>query len=107
MARRPGFCPRGAQRHRLRAHLCTASGGGMKQLPLPMRLRDDAVFDSFVPGFNVEVLAALRAADRTPLWLFGSKDSGKTHLLQAVCAAGGAGAAYIPLSCSFQLPPQA
>ena len=62
----------------------------MKQLTLGVRLRANAVFESFAPGPNAELLAALHGADRDPLWLWGGSGSGKTHLLQAVCAAAGA-----------------
>jgi DnaA-homolog protein len=79
----------------------------MKQLALAMRLRAGAVFESFAPGQNGEVVTALRAAETTPLWLWGTKGSGKTHLLQAVCAAAGEGAAYFPLDGPASVPPEA
>ncbi|HEY4970226.1 MAG TPA: DnaA regulatory inactivator Hda [Steroidobacteraceae bacterium] len=79
----------------------------MKQLALGVRLRADAVFDSFWPGPNGEIVAALRAPSTTPLWLWGAAGSGKTHLLQAVCAAAGESAAYFPLARSLALPPEA
>ena len=79
----------------------------MKQLALGVRLRADAVFESFWPGLNGEVLAALRAPGVVPLWLWGARGSGKTHLLQAVCAAAGEAAAYFPLARSYALPPEA
>ncbi len=41
------------------------------------------------------------------MWLWGAHDSGKTHLLQAVCAAAGETAAYFPLDRSLALPPEA
>ena len=56
----------------------------MKQLPLGVRLRADAVFESFAPGSNAEVLAALRGTGTAPLWLWGPAGAGKTHLLQAL-----------------------
>jgi len=79
----------------------------MKQLALGVRLRAEAVFGSFAPGLNSEVLAALRAAHATPIWLWGGHGSGKTHLLQAVCASAGATAAYFPLHRAARLPPEA
>ncbi|HWX30649.1 MAG TPA: DnaA regulatory inactivator Hda [Steroidobacteraceae bacterium] len=79
----------------------------MKQLSLGVRLRADAVFASFWPGLNVEIIAALQAPGTAPLWLWGAHGSGKTHLLQAVCAAAGETAAYFPLDRSFTLPPEA
>jgi DnaA-homolog protein len=84
----------------------------MKQLALGVRLRADAVFESFWPGPNGEIVAALRTASEVPLWLWGASGSGKTHLLQAVCAAAGeaksgAPAAYFPLARAPALPPEA
>lgn len=83
----------------------------MKQLPLEVRLRADAVFESFAPGRNGELLTALRGPGAAPLWLWGPSGSGKTHLLQAMCAAAGAAgvgeAAYFPLAPAAGLPPEA
>jgi DnaA family protein len=91
----------------------------MKQLALGVRLRADAVFESFWPGANGELIAALRAPSAVPLWLWGASGSGKTHLLQAMCAAEGspagssaglpdaASAAYFPLARELALPPEA
>ena len=79
----------------------------MKQLALAVRLRAAAVFDSYYPGVNAESCAALRAPGRDPLWLWGAPGTGKTHLLQAACAAAGAAAAYFPLASSAGLPPDA
>jgi DnaA family protein len=84
----------------------------MKQLALGVRLRADAVFESFWPGPNAEIVAALRCPGPVPLWLWGASGSGKTHLLQAVCAAAGsaafaAPAAYFPLTRPPALPPEA
>jgi DnaA-homolog protein len=70
-------------------------------------LRADAVFASFWPGLNIEIIAALQAPSTAPLWLWGARGSGKTHLLQAVCAAAGEAAAYFPLDRSPTLPPEA
>lgn len=64
----------------------------MQQLPLRVRLRDTARFASFVRGRNGEIVE-LMAADSTGsprvLWLWGRAGCGKTHLLQAACAAVG------------------
>ncbi len=84
----------------------------MRQLLLGVRLRADAVFDSYWPGSNSEVVSALQAPGTAPLWLWGAHGSGKTHLLQAVCAAAGAAPgglppAYFPLDRSLALPPAA
>jgi DnaA family protein len=73
----------------------------MRQLPLGVRLQDRARFASFLPGPNSAVLAQLQALATTPraglAWLHGPASSGKSHLLQALCAAAGSEAAYLPL----------
>ena len=94
----------------------------MRQLALGVKLRADAVFASFWPGPNSEIVATLRTPSTVPLWLWGASGSGKTHLLQAVCAAAGEAAsgeaasgapdatspaAYFPLAAPRELPPEA
>ncbi|HEY2682130.1 MAG TPA: DnaA regulatory inactivator Hda [Steroidobacteraceae bacterium] len=79
----------------------------MRQLPLKVRLPAHAVFESFSIGGNAEVLAALKAAFGPPLWLYGAHGLGKTHLLQAACAAAGTDGAYFPLSADERPPPEA
>jgi DnaA family protein len=79
----------------------------MKQLALPVRLRAEAVFDSFAGGINAEVVAALRTPGDDPVWLWGAHGTGKTHLLQAACAAAANAAAYFPLDRTHGLPPEA
>lgn len=85
----------------------------MKQLPLAMRLRERAVFDSYVPGDNlaaVQQLQALACGTQAGVyWLSGPPGVGRTHLLQASCAlahAAGADAAYLPLSQLLALGPE-
>ena len=74
----------------------------MRQLPLSVRLRDRASFESFLPGPNEVALTQLKALaeQQRPglVWLCGPEGSGKTHLLQALCARAGSAAAYVPLS---------
>lgn len=73
------------------------------QLPLGVQLADRATLDSYFPGPNAELVAALRAltdGDGSPwLFIYGATGSGKTHLLQALTAqaAGDCAAAYVPL----------
>jgi DnaA family protein len=67
----------------------------VKQLALSVGLRSEAVFASFWPGANTEIVSALRMPGSSPLWLWGAQGSGKTHLLQAVCAAAGEAAAAV------------
>jgi DnaA family protein len=74
------------------------------QLPLGIRLRDTSVFASFFGGRNQPVIDALLSLPRgrtpTCVWLHGAAGVGKTHLLQALCAAGSQAddfAAYFPM----------
>ncbi len=74
----------------------------LKQLPLAMRLRDDATFDNLHPVAAVQrATAALKsigeAGAETLLYLHGPAGAGKSHLLQAVCHRAGAHALYLPL----------
>jgi DnaA family protein len=76
----------------------------MEQLPLRMRLRDSARFASFVAGANAQACAALQGArpqSAPVVWLWGRAGTGKSHLLQAACAAAGErgeAAAYVDLA---------
>jgi DnaA-homolog protein len=76
----------------------------MRQLPLGLRLTDRAVFASFLPGRNAEALAHARGVAagevRGVTWVCGAGGVGKTHLLQAICAAAAqrVRAGYLPLS---------
>jgi DnaA family protein len=76
----------------------------MRQLPLGVRLADRAVFASFLAGPNRQALEHVRelalGAAGGIAWLCGPAGSGKTHLLQAACAAAGESlrAGYCPLS---------
>jgi DnaA-homolog protein len=67
----------------------------MQQLPLGVRIPDRAIFDSFFPGQNVEAVQHLRrlasGEARGLAWICGVAGAGKSHLLQAVCAAAAAG----------------
>jgi DnaA family protein len=75
----------------------------MEQLALRVRLRDWARFSTYVAGPNREAVDALsgRGPDSPRVtWLWGRPGTGKTHLLQAACAAAGAAgvaAAYLDL----------
>jgi DnaA family protein len=76
----------------------------MEQLPLAVRLRDTARLASFVPGRNREAFELIAAGPRAVprvLWLWGRPGTGKTHLLQAACAAAaesGGSASYVDLA---------
>jgi DnaA family protein len=72
----------------------------MKQIPLGVRLQDRSVFASFLAGDNSLALTAMQrtasGGDRCA-YLHGPAGSGKSHLLQALCAAV-PGSAYFPLT---------
>jgi len=68
----------------------------MQQLPLGVRLGEAARFEGFVAGPNAQVLEQLTGgAPPRVLWLWGRAGTGKTHLLQAACAAAGITAADV------------
>lgn len=80
-----------------------------RQLPLNIRLRDEATFDNFWVGestANVSLVAALRAlagpgTGEPFLYLWGRTGSGRSHLLQAACHGAreqGLQSQYLPLA---------
>lgn len=74
-----------------------------RQLPLGVRLRERATFESFVAGPNAQAVDRLQRLARHGAgvcWIWGPRGSGRSHLLQAVCAATPPAlrAAYLPLS---------
>jgi DnaA-homolog protein len=76
----------------------------MRQLPLGVRLPDRATFASFLTARNAEALEHARRianGERAgPTWICGASGAGKSHLLQAICAAASDGmrAGYVPLA---------
>jgi len=73
----------------------------MNQLLLGIGLRDSESFANFFPAQNQQVVQALQQADEAFIYLWGSRGSGKTHLLQALCrqlAEQGQAVAYLPLA---------
>lgn len=62
----------------------------VSQLPLPLRLSPQAVFESFWPERNADTVAFLEAlaknGESCGVALWGDLGVGKSHLLQAVCA---------------------
>ncbi|MNZ19015.1 DnaA regulatory inactivator Hda [compost metagenome] len=77
------------------------------QLPLSVRLRDDATFANFYPGANAAALGyveRLCEADagwtESLIYLWGGDGVGRSHLLQAAClrfAQRGEQAIYLPM----------
>jgi DnaA family protein len=84
----------------------------MRQLTLGVQLKERATFASFHTARNQELVAHLKhvAATVPPgaTWLAGPHASGKSHLLQSVCAAAAAGkrAAYLPLETLLPFGPE-
>jgi len=80
----------------------------MQQLPLRVRLGEAARFDGFVAGPNAEVVELLTGASPPRvLWIWGRAGAGKTHLLQAACAAtsaAGGAATYVDLEAKGSAP---
>jgi DnaA family protein len=77
----------------------------VRQLPLGVGLGVSLRFETYAAGANAGAVAALRRfADGdsiAPMWIYGPRGSGKSHLLQATCArAGDAGrsTAWLPLA---------
>ncbi|HEY8053171.1 MAG: DnaA regulatory inactivator Hda [Steroidobacterales bacterium] len=76
----------------------------MRQIPLGLRLPDRAVFSNFLPARNTQALEYAQRVARGEhagvTWLCGPPGAGKTHLLQAVCAAASERmrAGYVPLA---------
>lgn len=72
------------------------------QLALPLRLADHAVFASFLPAGNEELVDWLVSIaenrNDSGCWLWSGPATGKTHLLQAVCERAGDRAVFVPLA---------
>ena len=78
------------------------------QLPLGIKLRDEATFDSYFNGPNAALVAVLQtladpaqAPEERCVYIWGAGGSGRSHLLQAAChrmAEAGALAMYLPLA---------
>lgn len=59
------------------------------QLPLSLKLRDDAIFDNFFVGDNALLITSLKQfiVDRSEqfIYCYGEDGVGRTHLLQSCC----------------------
>ena len=76
---------------------------GLSQLPLQVRLRDEATLANFLATAAMKpLLGALRAqatgSGEAVIYLHGPRGSGKSHLLQASCHLAGRDAQYLPLA---------
>lgn len=83
----------------------------MSQLVLPLQLQDHAVFESFWPAGNDELIAyliELSGNGKGPgCWIWGASATGKTHLLQAICDRSGDGSVYLPFDIAIEAGPEA
>lgn len=80
------------------------------QLPLPLGLAPHARFETFASGANETMVLHLRTDcgrdSHESIWLWGACGLGKSHLLQAACAAEPErGAIYVPLAEFARLDP--
>jgi DnaA family protein len=85
------------------------------QLPLGVRLRDDATFANYYPGANAAALGYVeRLCEAEAGWaesliyLWGGAGGGRSHLLQAACLRfeqNGEPAVYLPLAELVELGP--
>jgi len=78
-----------------------------RQIPLPLAIPRHARFETFITGANGALVERLRTDEtREPLWLWGQSGCGKSHLLQAVCAARSKHRTiYLPLARADALDP--
>ena len=82
------------------------------QLPLGIRLNDEATFANFlVSSGNRQLFDVLTSTSPSVqlIYLWGSEGSGRSHLLQALChryAESGASALYLPLLSRHDFAPQ-
>ena len=86
------------------------------QLPLGIRLRDDATFANFYPGVNAAALGYVERMCETDadwvenlIYLWGHPGIGRSHLLQAACLRMeqfGGRAVYLPMDMVAMYGPQ-
>lgn len=82
-----------------------------QQLTLNVQLRDDATLENFLAPEMDEVMLNAVGGQLSPggeplIYLYGSPDTGKSHLLQAACHHASANPAmYLPLSDLVAYPP--
>lgn len=84
------------------------------QLPLSLRLRDEATFANFYPGSNLEILRSLEqiaaGSGERMVYLCGARGQGRSHLLQAACQTASQHqltSVYLPLGNLLNFTPEA
>jgi DnaA-homolog protein len=55
-----------------------------KQLPLSFQAPENATFENYISGKNQQLIFSLKNNQELLIFLWGQKDSGKSHLLQAL-----------------------
>lgn len=88
----------------------TTKGLRQHQLPLEVRLRDDATLDNFLALPPMEPLLEALQVQLGPdgeaiIYLYGPAGTGKSHLLQAAAQVGAVETLYLPLADLRQYPP--
>jgi len=83
----------------------------MLQLPLNVQLDDSSTFENYFVAGNLQVSSRLQSLDKNNgelIFVWGSSESGKTHLAQALCNqfdSTSSSAVYLPLD-NEQLMPE-
>ena len=79
------------------------------QLPFSFHPPEHFSFDNFLPGKNSQLIFSLNSPEDKLIYLLGEKNSGKTHLLQALTWQHqqlGESAIYVPLSSPEDVSPE-
>jgi len=79
------------------------------QLPFSFHPPEHYTFENFFPGQNRQLIYSLNAAEEKLVYLWGEKNTGKTHLLQALTRQQqqqGKSAIYLPLSVRDDVSPE-
>ena len=68
------------------------------QLPLQIKLSDNATFANFLVAGNQQLVTLLRQVSEPAIYMWSPASAGKTHLLQALCRENEASSIYLPLA---------
>ena len=83
------------------------------QLTLDLQLKDSFTFNNLVSGGNrllIDLLQSSHLQDETQLYIWGTHNTGKTHIMQALCqllAQQGKRVSYLPLYQLIDYSPEA
>ena len=92
-----------ADRDSAERRVLQSPGHAQQQLTLNVALRDEATLENFLMVPGLEPMMATLAQQLQPsgeqlVFLHGSADTGKSHLLQASCHRSGGNALYLPMA---------